>query len=690
MVRFSTLFKGGVHGSKHYLKQIKLYSLAFMMLLGMFTMPVLADTKPASGTPATVSADPLPTVQVDGMVWDQVVVGNKVYAAGYFSTARPAGVPKGGAGTVTRQNILAYDLTTGELDTAFVHSLTGAPNNHAAQSIAASPDGTKLYVGGSFTSADGQARNHFAAFDLTTNKLLPGFSGPNGTVWAVTATNSRVYIGGQFSQAAGQARSSVAAYTSDGNLDSAWKADVTGRAGSYVRALVAVEPYGNLLIGGTFSKINGSTYYSTGAVKLTTGKNVKWASQSKDYAITMQAPDAAKPTDLSITSMSFAGNQAYFTAFTYIQNIKHPKTFEGRAAINPSNGKIIWADACKGDTYDAVPIGDVLYSVGHAHNCSAIGQFSDQNLLQLPPTRALAETTKRSSTKKNGIYTSTLLNWFPSLEPANVSGAWQAAWSVVGNSQYIALGGEFTKANGKPQQGLVRYTIASNAPNKVGPEGFPISGYGVAASAADSKGKSTVRVYNASDQDNSKLTYELYRSGSSTLLASKTVDSRWWKASSWTYTDTGIKPGTSLTYTVVIKDPYGNTKTVTDSTLINDDDKRVKYSSGWSNSNSRSNAYPDFNRDIHRATKNGSSVTMTFIGASVALFAEKSPNMGKATVSIDGGAPVEIDMYADLKSGHSYYQAQVFSQSGLSAGTHTIKIVKTSGKYLTIDAFKVR
>ena len=42
----------------------------------------LADTSPDAGTPATVTADALPTWQVNGVVWSQVVVGNTVYVTG--------------------------------------------------------------------------------------------------------------------------------------------------------------------------------------------------------------------------------------------------------------------------------------------------------------------------------------------------------------------------------------------------------------------------------------------------------------------------------------------------------------------------------------------------------------------------------------------------------------------------------
>lgn len=695
------MIQRGIHQSsvRRGFRRLALFLTSLIMIasVGVSTLAstVFADTQPASGTPATVSADPLPTVQVDGIVWDQVISGNTVYAVGSFTTARPAGVAKGGAGTVTRTNILAYDITTGALDTSFVHSLTGASGNRAGQTVAVSPDGTKLYVGGAFTAVDGQARAHFAAFDLTRNTLLPGFSGTNGLVWAITATNTRVYIGGQFTQAAGQSRKSLAAYLSNGNLDTAWKADVTGNTGAYVRALVAVEPYGNLVVGGTFNKINGSTYYSTGAVSLTTGKNVKWASQSSTYRIRMQVPKNDKgynATNTAITSLSFDGTQVYLTGFTYMPGMSYAGNFEGRAAISPTTGAIIWANDCNGDSYDAMPIGDVLYSVGHPHSCSKIGGYPDQNLQMTPPRYALAESTARTSSKYNGLYYSKLLNWYPQFTPANVSGAFQAGWSVTGNAQYLAIGGEFTHINGTAQQGLVRFTIASKAPNKVAPTGFSGAGYGVYAAPANSKGESVVRVYNASDRDNETLTYEVYRSGSSTLLASKTYTATWWQSKSWTFTDTGVTPGTSLTYTVVIKDGFGNTKTVTDATLIDNVDSRIKYSgSGWKSSTNRSNSYPDFGRTAKYTSTNGSSATLTFTGTSVTFFTERGVNYGKATVSIDGGPLTTIDMYfKGTKTSYRYYQSNVYTVSGLTAGKHTIKITKKSGKYLMIDAFKVR
>ena len=47
----------------------------------------------------TVSADGLPTVQINGVAWTQVIIGNTVFVGGNFTEARPAGAAAG-TGTV--------------------------------------------------------------------------------------------------------------------------------------------------------------------------------------------------------------------------------------------------------------------------------------------------------------------------------------------------------------------------------------------------------------------------------------------------------------------------------------------------------------------------------------------------------------------------------------------------------------
>ena len=73
-----------------------LLTAAVGLPLGAQPQLAAADTAPPDASlPTTVSTDPLPTAQINGVVWSQVVVGNTVYAGGEFTRARPAGAAPG-------------------------------------------------------------------------------------------------------------------------------------------------------------------------------------------------------------------------------------------------------------------------------------------------------------------------------------------------------------------------------------------------------------------------------------------------------------------------------------------------------------------------------------------------------------------------------------------------------------------
>ena len=139
-----------------------------------------ADTAPPADPtlPTTVSAAVLPTVQINGVVWAQVIVGNTVYATGEFTSARPAGSALG-VNETPRSNILAYNLTTGNLITTWAPTL-----NAQGMAITASADGSTIYVGGDFDMVSGQWRSRVAALDATTGAVKAFNPGANTTVRA--------------------------------------------------------------------------------------------------------------------------------------------------------------------------------------------------------------------------------------------------------------------------------------------------------------------------------------------------------------------------------------------------------------------------------------------------------------------------------------------------------------------------
>ena len=200
--------------SKHGLIRSRVSSLVAVVAMVATGLSVSALAAPAaSAAPgpigsSDVTADALPTAQIDGVAWVQRVVGNTVFVGGQFANARPAGAAPG-TQQVARNNLMAYNLTTGVM-TNFAPNLNGQ-----VKAMAVSPDGTRLYVGGSFTTVNGANRYRLVAFNTATGAQITSWAPPsvNATVNTIVATDSTVYVGGIFGIAGGQTRSRLAAFT---------------------------------------------------------------------------------------------------------------------------------------------------------------------------------------------------------------------------------------------------------------------------------------------------------------------------------------------------------------------------------------------------------------------------------------------------------------------------------------------
>lgn len=504
-----------------------------------------ADTRPDPGVVATASAKSLPTWQINGVGWSQVVVGNTVYVTGNFTTARPPGVAVGGAGQVNVGHLLAYDIRTGNRIGSFNHVL-----NAQGRGIAASPDGSRIYVVGDFTSVDGIGRGHIAAFDTASGSLVPNFApNVNGAVRAVTATNGAVYFGGSFSSVNGLSRSSLAAVnSSDAGLHS-WAPGVDAT----VWSMVLTPDQSKVVIGGQFMQLNATDVHGHGAVSAGTGAILPWLAND---LIHDSGPGA-------IGSLTTDGTYIYGTGWAFGAGA----SFEGTYAANPADGSIHWLYDCLGDTYSAAAIGDAVYTVGHAHDCTMIDEFPDTN----PRVRwqhSLAFTKDAQGTNRGpdvygwnykGQPAPKLLHWYPTWSTGSFTGQYQAGWSVTGNNDYVAVAGEFPYVNGAAQQGLVRFGIGPNANNTGGPLYDTRPPRDVPSTTAGSVRPGTVRVGFGSvwDRDNETLSYQVVRDGNTNIGDPISRKTDFWTLPSMSITDTNVPPG-NHTYRVRITDPFGN------------------------------------------------------------------------------------------------------------------------------------
>lgn len=510
----------------------------------------LADSAPVNPadprTPVTVTADALPTVQIDGVVWQQAVIGDTVYAVGKFSTARPAGAAPGSQ-TVSRKNILAYNLQTGALIPSFAPTL-----NAQALTITTSPDKSRLYVGGDFTSVSGVTRNRVVALNPTTGAVISGFAPRvNGTVRSVVATADTVFVGGTFTSVGSTSRSRLAALrASDGALLS-WKPNASG---GRVNALVVSPDSTRVVAGGQFTTLNGSSKpgYGLGAVDSVTGSNV--ATPVND--VIRNAGDNA-----GITSLSTDGTHWYGTGYIYGGG----GNLEGSFAAYWSNLGIKWIEDCHGDSYSIFANDTAAYLAGHPHYCGNLGGFPETSPRTWHRAVAFSKAATRTLTKDIHGYPSftgrpapELLTWFPDMDTGSATGQSQGPWNVVGTSQYIVMGGEFKNVNFKGQQGLVRFAVSSIAPNKEGPR----SGSSSTNPALYSPSSGVIRVRWQSnwDRDNANLTYQVYRDG--VVVNTQTKATNFWNRPTMEYLDK-VAPGSTHSYRIVVKDPFGNTKSST-------------------------------------------------------------------------------------------------------------------------------
>lgn len=501
-------------------------------------VPPIVDN-PANG----VTADALPTTQINGVAWDQAVVGDTVWVGGDFSSARPAGSPLG-SNESPRTNLLTYNIRTGVLNAGFAPAVNGP-----IRVVTASPDRTRIYIGGSFTSVNGQTRNRVAAFNASDGSLVPGFA-PNvdADVFGMAASNTAVYIGGWLGAVNGVPRQKIAAVSATTGATLAW----APTADNTVRTMALNGTGDRLTIGGNFANVNGSPATGLASLDASTGALYPFQANTiiRNYG-----------NSAGTYSLQAAGDKVYGTGYWF----GGTGNFEGVFTADARSGQIQNMMDCHGDSYDAVPMNGMVYSVGHRHHCTNNGGFPDTN----PRTRyAYSQAITENITgvvqpnDQSGYYNfagqpaGSLVNWWPAMTIGTYTGQSQAAWTSESTSEYLVEGGEFLTVNGAGQQGLVRFAVRTLAPKKMGPAGAAADAVPTFRGITDS----SVRVSFMTnwDRDNLSLKYEVRRVGVATPVYTATASSLFWNRPYLHFVDSGLTPGVTYSYYVLATDADGN------------------------------------------------------------------------------------------------------------------------------------
>jgi len=345
--------------------------------------------------------------QTNGRVEQIVVSGSTAYMVGDFTSVRPAGDPPG-TGEVARGYGAAVNLNTGALL---------AWNPAASGTIqTAVVNGSTVYLGGLFTKLSGKSHSHLGAVDATSGAVDQTWKPKtNAQVMSLALGANGLYVGGAFTTVNAVADSYLA------EVDLNTGARVPGFAGqtnNKVNAVALTTDGSRLVIGGTFTTVDGTNNQHIAAVNPTTGAVAAWSSRPP-YGITTLAVDA--------NGVYAAGTGAGGTV----------------VAFNPTTGAQLWVGGLDGNDQAIAVMAGIVYVGGHFNNYCGHQTGAARCTAPIPRDHLLAldETTGN------------LQGWHPSAN--GVLGV----FSLAGSGGTLEAGGDFTQIGGVSQQGFAEFPV---------------------------------------------------------------------------------------------------------------------------------------------------------------------------------------------------------------------------------------
>lgn len=233
-----------------------------------------------------------------------------------------------------RQRLAAIDAATGTVGTW----------NPGASSFVSQlyVFGGRLYALGGFSTIAGQARNDVASFDLSTGNLTSWAPDPNGTPTALTFDGTWLYLGGGFTTVSGASAMHICQISPNSNTPSSWAMDAPN---DLVRGLTVVGT--TLYACGDFDMVGSQPRGHLAAYDITGQTLTSWA------------PSA----DLPVNTLTALGSTIYVGgAFTQVQGQARPRL----AALDASTAALTsWNPSMLSGTVDRlVNDGSVIAVVG--------------------------------------------------------------------------------------------------------------------------------------------------------------------------------------------------------------------------------------------------------------------------------------------------------------------------------------
>ncbi|MCA1844958.1 MAG: hypothetical protein LC792_17545, partial [Actinobacteria bacterium] len=424
-------------------------------------LPAPAATAGAAG-PESFSSDPNPTWGTSpsdnpgdagsdraGKVLAVAEVGDRVFLAGEFTGLMPPGASTNKARQdptpiVPRRYLAALDVKTGALLD------WDAQVDGPVMALAASPDGRRLYLGGTFRRVGSTAQARLAAVDVATGAVDPAFRPPSPSAYvrALALSGDKLFVGGAFVAVGTEPRSQlVAVDTTTGALLEDWVPP--GNAGGHFTGHTGAAATDD----GSHGHVHDLKVTGDGSMLLVGGSFLDWAGHKGILALDTET---AQPT--SWQPALDQGRPVYgldiFPADGRTIFVAAGGSGGTVEAFRPDAGrKPLWIHRVDGDATDVAATTSRLYLVGHYDY--VLGK----------------NTTCGAGSCTGGNDGDVVNHHISAFDP--ITGAHDLSFTAQFNTpqgpevavlgaDHLYVGGNFTKVNDLPHPGFVQFAAATN------------------------------------------------------------------------------------------------------------------------------------------------------------------------------------------------------------------------------------
>lgn len=515
-------------------------SSAIVAVILALPLAALGSPSATAVVPGSLGAAAASSWQSNATVWKMAYAHGDIWLVGDFTSLRPPGDPKG-VGTRPANHFAALKAATGAPDTAVdmrhvFADASGAPVALTKATVAASPDGKTIYVGGEFSYVDGQLRDNLAAFKASNGALLPWSPDVSGRVSAIATAGSTVYIGGTFGEVNHTAVGpNLAAIDASSGALLPWGSGVQPSTGDTVVALATTPGGAQVIAGGYFDTVDGRSRSADGRTTYNKAVIIGGIGSSQAGRLEPMTADSVVPpgTDQDndgctsdVKDIVVSGSRAYLA-----NEGTGGGCFDGTWAVNLPGGTLSWVSRCLGGTQTVAVVGSYLYKGSHTHDCQSQNRNGDPD--NFPDVSAGQSRHLLSERVSNGFLGpwAPFTNAGPNLGPR----------TMATDGRQLYVGGDFTIVNHVGQQGIVRFTPTSD---------YPPPRPAAPSLGRNRAGKVTVTATAPVDLDDPHLTMQLFRNRGTTPVARAKVTSLFWKQPTVHLTDRHAPAGRRVTYRV--------------------------------------------------------------------------------------------------------------------------------------------